>query len=129
MKKIIYIVIFFFVFVFFAFSQHINYEVVYQEYFAEVMYGATEFRLDDNTRVDILTEYYAIEVDFATKWAEAIGQALFYAAKTNSKPGILLIMEYETDTRYLERLLLVISEYIYIKIWTINADFEYEEIN
>ncbi len=129
MKKNIYIVIFFFVFIFSAFSQHINKEVVYQEYFANVMYGATEFRLDDNTRVDILTEYYAIEVDFATKWAEAIGQALFYAAKTNTRPGILLIMEYETDTRYLERLLLVISEYIYIKIWTINSDFEYEEIN
>ena len=129
MIKIIIIIKFFFIFTFCVYSQHINKEVVYQEYFASIMFGATEYRLDDNTRIDIFTEYYAIEVDFASKWAEAIGQALYYAAKTNTQPGILLIMENENDSRYLERLLVVVSEYIYIKIWTINPDFEYDEIN
>ena len=51
-----------------------------------------EVRLADRTRVDILTEDYAIEVDFATKWAEAIGQALHYARMTGRKPGVIIII-------------------------------------
>lgn len=40
----------------------------------------------DGTRCDILTDEYAIEVDFANKWAEAIGQALNYAIQFNKMP-------------------------------------------
>ena len=50
-----------------------------------------ERRLWDNTRVDILTDKWAIEVDWSEKWAEAIGQALWYASVTTMKPGICLL--------------------------------------
>ena len=40
----------------------------------------------------------------SNKWAEAIGQALYYSIMTGKKPGIVLIMEKETDGRYLKRL-------------------------
>lgn len=70
--------------------------------------GVTEYRLDDGARVDCLTKTHAVEVDFARKWAEAIGQALYYAAATDKKPGILLIVG-KDDTRYLMRLFAAIQ--------------------
>ena len=42
----------------------------------------------------LLTSFaYAVEFDFAEKWAEAVGQALYYALKTGKKPAVVLIME------------------------------------
>ncbi|MDP2689260.1 MAG: hypothetical protein Q8P48_04005 [Deltaproteobacteria bacterium] len=82
-----------------------------------------EYRLPDRTRVDCVTVEYAVEVDFAGKWAEAIGQAVYYAMMTDKKPGILLIMdgEEEKDARYLERLKTV-TESLGIAVWTIAPE-------
>jgi hypothetical protein len=63
-----------------------------------------EYVLDDKTRVDCLTDTLAVEVDFAQKWAEAVGQSLYYAYKTGKKPGIVLILERPEHSRYLDRL-------------------------
>ena len=59
--------------------------------------------LSDGTRVDCLTEEYAIEFDFADKWAEAIGQSLHYALMTGKKPGIVIIIEKESDKKHLKK--------------------------
>ena len=67
--------------------------------------------LKDGTRVDCLTSTHAIEVDFANKWAESIGQSLFYAEMTGKKPGVYLIIESDRDYRYLKRLKLVAKKY------------------
>lgn len=63
--------------------------------------GAQEVRLSDGTRVDCLTDEYAVEFDFAPKWAEAIGQSLHYARMSGKKPGIVLIAESKKDWKYL----------------------------
>ncbi|MCM1294481.1 MAG: hypothetical protein NC311_02895 [Muribaculaceae bacterium] len=63
-----------------------------------------EVRLLDGTRVDCLTDMYAIEFDFASKWAEALGQSLHYARMTGRKPAIFLIIERDSDMRYVGRL-------------------------
>lgn len=59
-------------------------------------YGAlVEYRLFDNSRVDLLNSKYAIEADWGTKslkWAEAIGQSLWYSLNTNKKPAIILLV-------------------------------------
>ena len=62
-----------------------------------------EVRLWDKTRVDLLNDTYAIEVDFAKKWAECIGQALYYSAVTGKKPACLLIAEKNSEERYVYR--------------------------
>lgn len=49
--------------------------------------------LSNGTRVDCLTDDYAIEVDFSNKWAEAIGQSLMYAAELQRLPGIILVCQ------------------------------------
>ena len=42
----------------------------------------TEFTNPDGTRTDCISATHAIEVDFSSKWAEAIGQALHYSLWT-----------------------------------------------
>jgi len=66
--------------------------------------GTIEYRLADRTRVDCLTSTHAIEYHYGRKWAEAIGQSLFYAAMTGKKAGIVLIVNPRTKDRYLKRL-------------------------
>lgn len=65
-------------------------------------YGAlVEYRLFDNTRVDLLNSKYAIEADWAhksLKWAEAIGQAAWYAQNTRKQPAVLLLVKNRSRT-------------------------------
>ena len=58
-------------------------EKYYQTELCNSLDGVMEQSLLDRTRVDCLTDVYAIEVDFAKKWAESVGQSLYYAAMTD----------------------------------------------
>ena len=79
-------------------------ENYYQELYAKKLGGRTEVTMPDGTRCDILTDTHAIEVDFADKWAEAIGQSLNYAMQTGKKAGIVLVLKDRGDEKHLERL-------------------------
>jgi len=87
-----------------AHSKNLYKESEYQRLWCSRAGGRAEYVLPDRTRVDCLTDEYAVEVDFAPKWAEAIGQALYYASVTGKTPAVLLIIESPTDARYLLRL-------------------------
>lgn len=89
-------------------------EKYYQTKMCQELGGKIEYVLPDKTRVDCLTNEYAIEVDFAKKWAEAIGQSLYYAQITGKKPAIGFIVE-DGDDRYIKRVKTV-SEKFEIKI-------------
>ena len=103
-----------------ALGKHIYKEREYQECWCSGAGGVTEYVLPDRTRVDCLTDDYAIEFDFADHWAESIGQALYYSMMTGRKPGIVLILEdQEKGERYLKRLRTVADE-LDIKVWTIT---------
>ncbi len=66
--------------------------------------GIKEYVLPDKTRVDCLTEEYAIEFDYAKKWAESIGQSLYYAKKTGKRPAVAIITNGENDLKYIQRI-------------------------
>lgn len=100
-----------------ASAKHLRYEREYQADWCSAVSGETEHRLPDGTRVDCLTDQHAIEFDFASKWAESIGQALYYGICTDKAPGVVLILEKETDKRYLPRLKAVAAEHG-ITVWT-----------
>ncbi len=86
-------------------AKHLYPEKEYQTYWCNAHKGKLEHKLNDGTRVDCLTDTFAVEVDFATKWAECIGQSLYYGRKTNRTPTCVLIMERgQKDTKYLKRL-------------------------
>lgn len=97
----------------------LNPESHYRDIWCDAQNGQIEYWLADRTRVDCLTDEYAVEVDFADNWYEAVGQSQYYAHKTGKKPGIVLIMENPKDQRYLSRLLSVIVVICpRIQVWT-----------
>lgn len=64
----------------------------------------TEVRLEDGSRVDLLTPTHSIEVDYPKKWAESIGQSLHYAELTGKKPGVILLLsDPKTEWQFLVR--------------------------
>lgn len=102
-----------------CFAAHRHLEKEYQAVWCAEHDGTTEYLLPDDTRVDCLTNDFAIEFDFAVKWAESIGQALYYALRTDRTPGVVLILERQADRRYLKRIEAVADVYG-IKVWTME---------
>ena len=97
-------------------------ESYYQDIFAAQVGGRTEVTAGDGTRCDILTDSYAIEVDFARKWGEAIGQSLNYGFQFNRQAGIVLILEKPSDRKHLIRVNSIIQHYdLPIKVWEMRA--------
>ena len=79
-------------------------EMYYENEWCTTDFGRKEVILWDMTRVDCMTKDYAIEFDFAKKWAEAIGQSLYYSKLTGKSPSIVLILKSPTDYRYVKRI-------------------------
>ena len=78
-------------------------EDFYVTQWCDLEFGRKEAVLWDMTRVDCLTKDYAIEFDFANKWAESVGQSLYYAEMTKKKPTVVLILTKLTDMKYVKR--------------------------
>ena len=76
-------------------------------------YEATcEVLMDDGTICDMITDEYAIEVDYTNKWAEAVGQSLHYAERTGKKPAIILLLrDPESEWRHLVHCGLLCGKY------------------
>jgi hypothetical protein len=68
--------------------------------------------------------FISIEYDWGKKWAEAIGQSLYYSAMTGKKAGIVLIVNPRTKERYLKRLNKAIESHsLNIDVWVIDERF------
>ena len=101
--------------------QHFKKE--YQNCWCNINKGETEYILPDKARVDCVTETHAIEFDFAKKWAESIGQALYYAEVLRKIPGVVLISENsEKDQKFIKRITTV-AEKNGITLWIITPDY------
>lgn len=79
-------------------------ERYYQARWCSSQSGITEVVFPDRTRCDCLTATHAVEFDFGGKWAEAIGQSLYYSLQTGKRAGIALILERPGDYKYWLRL-------------------------
>jgi hypothetical protein len=101
-----------------AFSQKKK-EVYFQLKFANAINGDNQIILNDNSIIDVLTDTFAIEVDYGEKWAESIGNTLYISAITGKKAGVLLILDGENEQIYLKRLMAVAIKYN-ITVWTID---------
>lgn len=107
-----------------AYSARFYKESYYQAEWANKWGGVCEYKLPDGTRVDVLTKNYAVEFDFAKKWAEAVGQALHYGRMTKKKPAIVLIIEQPSDFKYYRRLRPICKEH-HIILWYIKSPLYY----
>lgn len=83
-----------------------HHESYYRDYQCNKLGGVTEYRpkADRYVRIDCELGNYSIEVDFAKKHFEAVGQALYYSALTGKKAGIWLIIEKPKQMKHAVRL-------------------------
>ena len=99
-------------------------EKYYQEIWCKNVGGEVEVVLNNRTRVDCLTDTHAIEFDFAKKWAESLGQSLYYSVKTGKDPGIVLILEKNSDIKFVNRVIEVINKFnLPIVVWTVGGEY------
>ena len=77
------------------------------------MSGQAEYRLEDLSRVDCLTDTHAYEFDWADgmKVYEAIGQSLYYASETGKKPGIYLLIRKKNSEKHIRKVQRVIEAF------------------
>jgi hypothetical protein len=94
-----------------ALGKAFNTEDDFVRYLQQQLGGEIEVTLPDRTRVDLLTPDYAIEVDRARRWAQAVGQSLHYARMTDRRPAIVLLSRAEDGGRYFRRVLGVIESF------------------
>jgi len=101
------------------YAKNPHHEKYYQTQFCNTFHGKMEVTLKDRTRVDCLTNQYAIEVDFAKKWAQSVGQSLYYGYMTNKQPAIALIITLPKEQRYLKRIQLLCKK-LHIQLFLIE---------
>jgi hypothetical protein len=116
MKKILLLL---FVLLLFGASTCPNRKIHFKKVFSESINGKLNVPLDYKNTVDIATDTFAIDVEFAPKWATSIGHSLYAATKLNKKAAILLITYKDYDTNYVNILMPIANKYD-ITIWTIS---------
>ena len=81
----------------------------------------TEVRMRDGTRADLANAVQVWEIDYAAKWAEAIGQALHYRDQSHKRGGIIILLrDPAKDWRGLVRAAYAAGRY--------GLDFDVEEV-
>ena len=99
-------------------------ELEWTKHIAAVKGGVHQYVCPDRSRVDVLTDEYAYEVEWVNKWKEAPGQAVLYGLLTNKKPAIVLLMKGNTsDKIYYLRCLAVCGKLgIRLETYDVNSE-------
>ncbi len=92
-------------------------ERFHQELIHDKIGGVVEYRLEDGTRVDILTHRRAIEIDWGNNWAEGVGQSIYYSTQTARPPMVILLARSSNWKRYHDRV-----EACGIECWVWSAE-------
>ena len=100
-------------------TQRYGTETYWQDIIQKEIGGEKEYRLDDGTRVDLLFEDKACEIDWASKWAEGIGQSIYYGLKTERPPLVILLAKKDGWEKYRDRV-----EYCDIECWVYDTRIE-----
>ena len=104
-------------------AAHIHPEKYYQNRWCAEHNGHAEVVLADHTRADCITATHAVEFDFGRKWAEGLGQALYYSLQTGKRAGIVLILEESKDRKYFIRLNSTIQHFgLPVDTWEIEGE-------
>tara|TARA_R110002012_G_scaffold308055_1_gene514018 strand:+ start:333 stop:752 length:420 start_codon:yes stop_codon:yes gene_type:complete len=94
-------------------------ERYWQDVIQEEIGGEKEYRLDDGTRVDLLFEKQACEIDWADKWAEGVGQSIYYGLKTRRAPLVILLAKKDGWEKYRDRV-----QYCGVDCWVYDTIIE-----
>lgn len=84
-------------------------ETVWSAWIARELGGVAEHRCFDGSRVDVLTDQFAVEVEWVSKWEQAIGQAALYAELTGREPAVLVLYRDMSDAEQEDGLRCVVA--------------------
>lgn len=70
-----------------------DHESAWSKYLAEQLGGSASVICWEGSRPDIVAGDLAIEVERAPKWKESLGQAFLYAAMTDRRPAVLILVD------------------------------------
>jgi hypothetical protein len=85
--------------------------------------GAMDVRMADGGTADCITSTHVVAFQFAPKWGDAIGPALYYSLLTGKKAGIVLIIKEVNDLEHWKRLNATIEHFkLPVKLWKIDQD-------
>ena len=76
-----------------------KYEADYVELIRQELGGRKEVPVASGF-VDLVTDDYAIEVEFAANWKHSIGQALWYGLQAGKTPAVVLVKKDNNDHKY-----------------------------
>ncbi len=108
-------------------AKRLHHEKWYQEQWCQEHSGETEVVLEDDTRCDCVTETHAVEMDFANKLYEAVGQSTNYSLQTGKRAGIVLILESPDDKRHWKKLINLIEKSKQpIDVWAVGDGIDSE---
>jgi hypothetical protein len=95
-------------------------EAWYRDAWCNERQGRAEVVLPDGSRADCVTATHAVEVERSAKWAEALGQSLWYAHQTGLRAGVVLILP-GGDRTHLVRLESVIADQgLPVDVWEVE---------
>ena len=98
------------------YAKNKKFEKEYQAIDCKARGGKTEVAIKGG-RIDCETKHFVIEYDFASKWAEFLGQVSYYSAVKDKFGFCILILENKKDYKYLKKLKYTINYHdLYIKI-------------
>jgi hypothetical protein len=84
--------------------------------------GEREVILYGGGRADCVTADYAVEVEYAANWAEALGQALWYAVLAERRAGIVLLTRPD-QYRFVVRLESTIQAHgLDVRVWVVRPE-------
>ena len=87
--------------------------------------GEINYKTQESSKVDCLTDNYSIEFDFAEKWVQSMRKSRDQSLSTGKLPGVVLILQNSADENYLFKLREVVEKRrLGIKIWTVGRDVE-----
>jgi len=85
-------------------------EAFYQYDWCDSHNGKIDVTLQNGTQADCITSTHAVEVAFANRWAEGLGQSLHYAMFSGKRAAVLLVLG-KDETIFQARLQSTINHY------------------
>jgi hypothetical protein len=100
-------------------------EAEYQKEWCAKHNGEIDYKTQDKTTVDCLTDTYSVELDYAEKWVQAMRKSSDHSLRTGKAPGVVLILQNSADEKHLFKLRKIVEKRrLGIKIWTVGRDVE-----
>lgn len=95
----------------------------YRTRWCESAGGEISAKMADGTTCDCLTPTHAVEFAFADHWHSVIGQAMYNSYQSGKTPGVVLIIEQESDEKYFRRLTETMTRFsLPMGIWSYDGE-------